>query len=47
MRISAAPLKFSDHSFTDPDLIHIVVPTECNEYQSWQVRDQVLSRLTG
>ncbi len=47
MRSSATPLKFSDHSFTDPDLIHIVVPTECNEYQSWQVRDQVLSSLTG
>ena len=46
MRSSAIPLDNSDVSFTDPDLIHIVVPTECNEYQSWQVSDQA-SSLTG
>ncbi|DBA84311.1 TPA: hypothetical protein ACH3X2_006365 [Trebouxia sp. C0005] len=37
MRSSATPLKLSGQSVTAPDLIHIVVPTECNEYQSWQV----------
>ena len=44
MRSSATPLKLSGQSVTAPDLIHIVVPTECNEYQSWQVSDQVLAR---
>ncbi len=41
----ATSSKVSDHSYTDPNLIHIVVPTECNEYQSWQVSDQVLWSL--